>query len=319
MGTVYEARHLRIGRRVAIKFLDADLARDEGNLARFRNEARVCSAVGHPNLVDIIDEGSTPEGIPFMVMELLDGLGLGEWLSRTRGRIPSISAVTLVLEVLRTLEAVHAVGIVHRDLKPENIFLHGDADEPRIKLLDFGVSLLQVVDDHGRRLTRAGDVFGTPQHMSPEQAQGRLEVDARSDLFSVGTILYEMVTGRPAFEGDNPLATIQAVAWGEYDRPASLVPGIDRRLTAVIERALQRHPADRYPSAAAFAADLETLAREDPRWRPGRIVALTESLPDAAASAASGPSDGAGESADRPEAGRAGGTWRWPGGPPGRS
>jgi tRNA A-37 threonylcarbamoyl transferase component Bud32 len=273
MGTVYEARHLLIGRRLAIKFLDADLARSAQNMERFRNEASVYSTVGHPNLVEVTDMGQTPEGIPYIVMELLDGRSLADLLA-CRRPFPTIAAITVAIEILRTLAAVHAKGIVHRDLKPDNVFLPGDLADPRIKILDFGVSLLVSADERRKRLTQAGDVFGTPQYMSPEQAQGKLAVDGRSDLFTVGEILYEMLTGRPAFDGPNPLAVIAAVAMCDVEPPTSVVAGLDPDLERIVMRALERDPQDRFRDADEFLVPLLEAARRDPRYREGRLLDL---------------------------------------------
>jgi serine/threonine-protein kinase len=273
MGTVYEARHLLIGRRLAIKFLDADLARNAQNIERFRNEASVYSAVGHPNLVEVTDMGETPEGIPYIVMELLEGRSLAELLLGRRP-FPTIAALSVAIEILSTLAAVHAKGIVHRDLKPDNVFLQGDLAEPRIKILDFGVSLLVSADEQRKRLTQAGDVFGTPQYMSPEQAQGRLDVDHRSDLFTVGEILFEMLTGRPAFDGPNPLAVIAVVAMCEVTPPGRLVAGLDPAFDRIVLRALERDPRDRFQDADEFLAPLLELARRDSRYSEGRLLDL---------------------------------------------
>jgi tRNA A-37 threonylcarbamoyl transferase component Bud32 len=271
MGTVYEARHLLIGRRLAIKFLDADLARSAQNMERFRNEASVYSTVGHPNLVEVTDMGETPEGIPYIVMELLEGRSLAELLAGRRP-FPTIAALTIAIEILRTLAAVHAKGIVHRDLKPDNVFLSGDPADPRIKILDFGVSLLVSADERRKRLTQAGDVFGTPQYMSPEQALGRMDVDHRSDLFTLGAILFEMLIGRPVFDGPNPLAVIAAVAMCEVTPPGQLVAGLDPVLDGIVTRALERDPRNRFQDADEFLAPLLELARRDPRFLDGVLL-----------------------------------------------
>ncbi|MBI5490603.1 MAG: protein kinase [Deltaproteobacteria bacterium] len=273
MSTVYEAHHALISRRLAIKFLDAELARNPQTMERFRNEATVSSTVGHPNLVEVTDMGETPEGIPYIVMELLEGRSLAELIAE-RTRFPVGAVVTIGVEVLRTLAAVHAKGIVHRDLKPDNLFLPGELSRPRLKILDFGVSLLVTADERRKRLTQAGDVFGTPQYMSPEQAQGKLDVDARSDLFTLGAILYEMLAGRPAFDGPNPLAVINAVALCEVEPLGSLVPGVDPDLERIVLRALERDARDRWQSADEMLEWLVPLARRDPRYRDGRLLDL---------------------------------------------
>ena len=273
MAAVYEARHLRIGRRLAIKFLDVEAAPTAENLARFCNEARFVSAVGHPNLVEVTDMGETDDGIPFIVMELLEGRSLGELL-RERRRLTPITAVTVTIEVLRTLAAVHAKGIVHRDLKPDNVFLLDEAGEPRLKLLDFGVSLLRTGDERQKRLTQAGQILGTPQYMSPEQARGATNVDRRSDLFAVGAILYEMLTGRPVFDGPSPYAIAGAAALCMFTPPGALAPDLDPRLEQVVLRALECDPEARYQTAEEFLEPLRAVASEDARFRDGRILDL---------------------------------------------
>lgn len=275
MAAVYEARHRLIERKLAIKFLDLELAHSPESVTRFCNEARFVSAVGHPNLVQVTDMGETTEGIPFIVMELLEGRGLGDLL-RARGRTTPLAAVTVAIEILRTLAAVHAKGIVHRDLKPDNVFLLDEATEPRLKVLDFGISLLVGDEERRKRLTQAGEVLGTPQYMSPEQARGRTDVDRRSDLFTVGTILYEMLVGRPVFDGPNPYAIVGAVALCMFERPRDLVPGLDRSLEDAALRALEREPAERFQTAEEFVEPLRAFAARDPRYREGRILDLAE-------------------------------------------
>ena len=277
MSTVYEAQHVLISRRLAIKFLDAELARNPQTVERFRIEATVSSTVGHPNLVEVTDMGETTEGILYIVMELLEGRSLGERIAEREAagsRFPVGAVLTIGVEVLRTLAAVHAKGIVHRDLKPDNIFLQGYPTEPRLKILDFGISLLLAADERRKRLTQAGEVFGTPQYMSPEQAQGKPDVDARADLFTLGAILYEMLTGRPVFDGPNPLAVINAVALCNVEPPSASVEGIDPELEQVILRALERDPRDRWQTADEMLDRVLPLARRDPRYREGRLLDL---------------------------------------------
>jgi hypothetical protein len=273
MGTVYEVQHLLIGRKLAIKFLDAEMARDPQNVQRFRNEARVFSTVGHPNLVEVTDMGETPEGIPYLVMELLEGRSLAALLHEGQA-LPASAALSVTIEVLRTLAAVHAKGVIHRDLKPENIFLTGNLADPHLKVLDFGLSLLAAGNDRSKRLTQAGDVFGTPQYMSPEQAQGRIDVDHRTDLFTVGEILYEMLTGHPVFDGPNQLAVIAAVALCEVVPPHNRVQTVDFDLERAVLRALERDPRDRFQSAEEFLSPLLAVARRTPGFRDGCIMGL---------------------------------------------
>jgi len=270
MGTVYEAKHLLIDRMLAIKFLEPSLAHDPETLTRFSNEARVFSTVGHPNLVEITDMGKTASGIPYMVMELLEGTDLARY-TMDNGKLTPIAAVTIALEILRTLEAVHDKGIIHRDLKPENVFLTVVDGAVRLKLLDFGISRL-VSGSKSSRLTQKGIVFGTPQYMSPEQAQGKDSVDERSDVFTIGEILFEMLTGREVFPGENNLAILTAVTGCKVTPPREIEPSIPEELEQVILKALQRSPARRFQSASRFMEPLATMAASDERWEPGKIL-----------------------------------------------
>jgi hypothetical protein len=276
MGTVYEAKHLLIDRTLAIKFLEPSLAHDPETLKRFSNEARVFSTVGHPNLVEITDMGETAKGIPYIVMELLEGTDLARFMM-DNGKLTPIAAVTIALEILRTLVAVHEKGIIHRDLKPENVFLTVVDGAVRVKLLDFGISRL-VSSSKKSRLTQKGIVFGTPQYMSPEQAQGKDSVDARSDVFTIGEILFEMLTGREVFPGENNLAILTAVTGCRVTPPREIEPSIPEELEQVILTALQRNQEHRFQSAALFMEPLASMAGRDGRWEPGRILDVNPAL-----------------------------------------
>jgi serine/threonine protein kinase len=271
MGVVYEAVHLLIGRRYAVKILKPEVARSQENITRFYNEARVYSAVGHPNLVEVTDMGWTGDRIPYFVMEMLEGIDLAAAVYWS-GRFAPITAATIVIEILMTLAAVHAKGIVHRDLKPENVYLVKGGELPGLKILDFGVSYLMMQDEVRDRITQGGIIFGTPQYMSPEQAQGSKHVDQRSDLFTVGSILYEMLTGREAFAGDNALSIISAISSGHYEPPGKVVPGLPEEIQGIVEKALQVDPEARFQSAAEFLEALEAFARRDGRFKPGAIL-----------------------------------------------
>jgi serine/threonine protein kinase len=275
MGVVYEAEHLLIGRKLAVKFLTPEASRESANIMRFYNEARVFSTVGHPNLVEVTDMGWTHEKIPYIVMELLDGRDLCEHIFYL-GRMKPIAAATVMLEVLRTLEVVHEKGIVHRDLKPENIFFVKDGEEDRVKILDFGVSCL-ISLERNTRLTQDGFVFGTPQYMSPEQAAGSDRIDHRSDLFTLGAIFYEMLTGEEAFKGDNPLSVIASITGGGYIPVGEIVHDIPPEIEAVVKKALEANRELRYQDAAEFALPLVDFAEKDERYKPSRILDLWKS------------------------------------------
>src|SRR5579862_704817 len=212
MGAVYLAEHPGIGRRVAVKVLHKQFSGDEQLLGRLLNEARAANAIRHPNIIEILDSGMREDGVPYLVMELLEGESLGQRIRRV-GRLPIADALSFTLQTASALGAAHKKGIVHRDLKPDNLFVVGmsvdesgrvDADGPneRIKVLDFGIAKLQMPQPGDSVKTRTGTLMGTPVYMSPEQCRGTKTVDHRSDVYSLGIIFYEMLTGTPPFVSD---------------------------------------------------------------------------------------------------------------------
>lgn len=242
MGRVYEARHTRLtSKRLAIKVLHADLARQPQVVGRFLREAEATGALQHPNIVGVLDVNELPDGRPYIVAELLQGQQLGSYFER-RGRLPVEEAVAICRPICRALMAAHEKGIVHRDIKPENLFLVGDGSARTTKVLDFGISR---VGSAAAKLTKTGTVMGTPTYMPPEQARGR-RVDHRADVYSVGAILYEAVTGRRPFDGGEPMATLAAVLTEDPPRPTTIAPGIPPGLEVVIQKAMAKHPRDRY-------------------------------------------------------------------------
>jgi len=256
MGVVFVAQHLTLEREVALKVLARDLARHETLVARFEREARAASKIGHHNIVNVLDFGRTDEGAPFIVMELLAGLDLGRTLRRD-GAFSLARAAHVTRQLCAAMGAAHEKGVVHRDLKPENVFL---CDGDVVKVLDFG--LARFAD--AQPLTQAGMVFGTPEYMAPEQARGE-RADHRADIYAVGCILYEMLTGSVPYVGADA-ATVLAGHLGEPLEPASRrAPhlGIPRALEGVIECALHKEPAQRFPSMGALAAAIERAARAE--------------------------------------------------------
>ncbi|HET8933773.1 MAG TPA: serine/threonine-protein kinase [Polyangiales bacterium] len=242
MGRVYEARHTRLtSKRLAIKVLHADLSRQPQVVGRFLREAEATGALQHPNIVGVLDVNELPDGRPYIVAELLQGQQLGSYLER-RGKLPVAEAVAICRPICRALMAAHDKGIVHRDIKPENLFLVGDGSSRTTKVLDFGISR---VGSAAAKLTKTGTVMGTPTYMPPEQARGR-RVDHRADVYSVGAILYEAVTGRRPFDGEEPMATLAAVLTEDPPRPSSVVPSIPQGLELVIQKAMAKAPRDRY-------------------------------------------------------------------------
>src|SRR5262245_378918 len=203
MGTVYEALNTTINKRVAMKFVDAEVARNKDAAARFQREAEAASAVESAHIVEIFDSGTTDDGTPYIVMELLRGEDLGHRIKRC-GRLDVKEALHITAQILRGLNRAHQAGIIHRDLKPDNIFLvDRDDDSSFAKILDFGISKVNRSAEGTpvHTLTRQGTVLGTPFYMSPEQAQALSDIDDRTDLWSVGAILYECLSGRVPHNG----------------------------------------------------------------------------------------------------------------------
>ena len=255
MGAVFEAFDVNLERVVAIKFLDPELTKSDESIQRFQLEAIAAGRIGHENICDVRDRGETDEGMPFIVMEMLDGEELAELECRL-GRLPPGRAVEIVLQVLAALEAAHDKGIVHRDLKPENIFLTSDSNgRLRTKILDFGVS--RFLDESASiRLTRTGNVLGTPCYMSPEQARGMQDLDQRCDIWAVGVILFEALTGQLPFNGENYNEMIAKILMEDPLEPGMIVPSLSESLEAVVMRALEKDPDDRFSSAHEFAEQL---------------------------------------------------------------
>lgn len=255
MGVVYRARDTKLGREVALKMLTKVSAADPVRLQRFEQEAQAASALNHPNLLVVYDAGQQ-DGTPFLVSELLEGQTLRERIDH--GPLPPRKAIELAVQIASGLSAVHEKGIVHRDLKPENVFVTRDG---RVKILDFGVA--RAIEDVPRAtgtlpLTQSGAVMGTAGYMSPEQVRGR-PADARSDLFSLGAVLYEMLTGSMAFPGETPVergyAILNADPPGFEEAGVSVPPALDR----VVRRCLEKEPEQRFQHARDLAFALEAI------------------------------------------------------------
>ncbi len=259
MGEVYRARDPRLGREVAVKVLSGATAADPDLVDRFEREARAAAALNHRNIVTVHDVGAQ-DGLPYLVTELVPGETLRRRLAR--GPLPPREAVAVAVQVARGAAAAHAVRVVHRDLKPENLMLTPDGE---VKILDFGVAKLQpppvAPNDETLRATRPGGVVGTLPNMAPEQMRGE-PVDGRADLFAIGALLYEMLSGASPFARASPLATAAAVL---HEEPAPLeerVAGLPPALGDLVARCLAKEPDDRYPSAGELAAELERVAGE---------------------------------------------------------
>ncbi len=266
MGAVYEATHMLIGKRVAVKVLLDKYARKEQVVARLEQEARLASSIGHEHIIDITDFGTTADGRTFVVMEFLEGESLAELLNR-EGPLPEARLLHISTQISSALGAAHAKGIVHRDVKPENVFLLRRKDRDFIKVVDFGISKSMRVSDAGEadspRLTQTGMVLGTPLYMSPEQARGDEELDHRIDIYALGVIMYELATGRVPFTGGNYLAIISQVLNDSPSSPRADRPELSEELEAIILKALAKDRDDRYQSTADMLSDLSALA-EDP-------------------------------------------------------
>jgi eukaryotic-like serine/threonine-protein kinase len=256
MGAVFEGENVRIRRRVAIKVLHAGFAEKADLVQRFEREAQAAGRIGSEHICEVLDLGILPGGERFMVMEYLEGEPLASRM-QTCGQMLPAQIFPIVIEMLDGLGAAHEAGIVHRDLKPDNVFLlrnlAGRADF--VKILDFGVSKFNPLgqQDDGMSMTQTGAVMGTPYYMSPEQAKGVKGIDHRSDLFSVGVILYEAVTGRVPFEAETFNELMFKIALEDPPPPETLTPQLDPGVGAIIRKALAREPAHRFPNAAAFA------------------------------------------------------------------
>jgi serine/threonine protein kinase len=261
MGIVYEGRHRDIGKRVAIKFLFPELKTSEEVLSRFQNEARIAASIAHKNIVDVFDVGSTHDGVPFIIMEYLEGSSLGDIMQL--GTVSEPMAIEICLEILSALNAVHSKGIIHRDLKPDNTFvMEQSGGDQIVKLLDFGISYLSgPVEMEGKELlkTKTGLIIGTPKYMSPEQARGSKNLDARADLYAVGVMLYQMVTGSLPFDAENYNSLIIAITSEEPIPPRFYRPELSTVLEDIILKAIEKDPNRRFQSAAEFAAHLMIL------------------------------------------------------------
>ena len=252
MSEVQFARDLLLHRDVAIKVLRADLARDPTFYLRFRREAQNAAKLNHPSLVQVFDTGEaeTDEGpLPFIVMEYVEGETLRDLL-RSSGHIAQKQAMTWMADVAAAMDFSHRNNIVHRDMKPANVMIDRTG---AVKVMDFGIA--RAMDDTSATMTQTSAVMGTAQYLSPEQARG-IKVDPRSDIYSMGCVLFELVTGEPPFTGDSPIAVAHQHVHEDPRRPSSIRPEITPELDSVIMKAMSKNPANRYQTAADFRADL---------------------------------------------------------------
>ncbi len=249
MASVWRATDTVLERTVAVKRLHARLHDDPELAERFRREGHAVARLSHPNLVRLLDQGQEGDE-PFLVFELVEGRDLKTMIRRD-GRLPVGDATSICGQVARALAAAHAAGVVHRDIKSHNVLV---TPEGAAKLTDFGIA--RIVEAEGVNLTKTGIVMGSSDYLAPEQAEGR-EVDARGDVYSLGVVLFEALTGKLPFSGDNPVAVATKHVYEAPRDPRKLVPGIPREIAAACLRALAKQPQDRYADAAAFASALE--------------------------------------------------------------
>jgi serine/threonine protein kinase len=258
MGAVYLAEHVVIEKKIALKVLFPDLTRRPDLVQRFLQEAKSASRIGHENVIDITDFGQSEEGYVFIAMELLTGTELGQVL-RHGGAMSWERAQPILLQIGKALRAAHEKGIVHRDMKPENVFIiarEGRTDF--VKVLDFGIAKIVGMDEEGPRLTRTGMIFGTPEYMAPEQAQGA-KIDPRVDVYAVGCIMYHMLTGTVPFRADSFMAVLSKHMLEEPTPPRVHNPAIATEVEAVIRKAMSKDPAGRFQSMAELCEVLSGL------------------------------------------------------------
>lgn len=274
MGAVYEGLNLRIHRRVAIKVLHSSVAESADAVQRFEREAQAAGRIGSKHIVEVLDLGELPHGERYMVMEFLEGESLASTIER-QGSLSPEELYPLLLQILQGLEAAHAAGIVHRDLKPDNIFLlpatqAGQA--PFVKILDFGISKFNALGGEFS-MTRTGAVMGTPYYMSPEQAKGTRDLDLRTDLYSVGVILYESLTGRVPFVAETFNELLFKIALEEPPSLQESHPHLHPGFLAIVAKAMARDPAARYQTAGDFQMALQMWAER------GSVAPLTPPAP----------------------------------------
>ena len=262
MGSVWLAKNEVTERDFAIKFLHPSDQRSEGQLSRFFQEAKVAGKLRHPSVVEIFDAGTEPnmKGAPYLVMELLDGIGLDQAIVRA-GALPLGTSLEIMVEICRGLALAHDKGILHRDLKPSNVFLHRVGSGALVpKVLDFGISKVLIDGTTGKQktgMTRTGAVLGSPLYMSPEQAAGDKTIDARSDVHSLGVMLWECLTGRAPFTAETYGLLLVEIIQGERPRLSDVLPAVPPSVARVVDRAIARDRSARFANAGELAAALD--------------------------------------------------------------
>jgi len=255
MADVYQGLDTRLNREVAIKVLRRDLAKDPAFVARFKKEALAAGGLNHPGIVAVYDSGEENDS-PFIVMELVSGVTLRQLMQGTQ--ISQHKSLEIIKGILQALDYSHSKGIVHRDVKPGNIMITDSGD---IKVMDFGIA--RATDDIGATMTSTWNVVGTAQYLSPEQATGEI-ADGRSDLYSLGCVMYELLTGRPPFTGDTPVSVAYQHVSAQITPASQIKPGLDLNIDRLLEVVLAKDPAHRYQDAMAMLADLEHVIKGEP-------------------------------------------------------
>jgi len=291
MGAVYRARHLSMDRPVAIKFLHQRLVEDEAARNRFHTEALAAVKLRHANAVSVTDFGQTAEGSFYIVMELLEGRTLREILSR-EAPLETARAISLMLQTSAAVAAAHEAGIIHRDLKPSNILVTQSADQPAVvKVLDFGIATFTPDEDDDEDVTalsHTNSVIGTPRYMSPEQCNGN-ELTPAADVYSLGVILYEMLSGMTPFTGSTPAEIAHKHANDQPHSPREIVAAIPEDVERIVLKALEKQPADRFANAAEFHQELlETAERLGLEHHALKSAPDIEALRDAGVESPSG-------------------------------
>ena len=256
MGVVYKARQISVDRIVAIKILNAQVAQDPQWVGRFINEAKACSKLQHPNTVRLFDFRQTREGLLFMAMEFLDGMSIRTAIDRY-GRMQPARVLRIISQCCQSLAEAHNLGIIHRDIKPDNLFLVTvGGQQDYVKVLDFSVAKLKQASGSAMQ-TQAGVVFGTPNYMSPEQGRG-LPLDARSDIYALGIVAYEMLMGRPPFSSQNPMEVLAM----HVRTPVPPLVGVPDRIAQIVMRALNKDPAHRQQNAEQLYNECQSTLHE---------------------------------------------------------
>jgi serine/threonine-protein kinase len=313
MGSVFESEHLRLGTHVAIKVLHAELARRAGIAERFVQEARVSAQIKSPHVVQVTDVDHTPEGIAYLVMELLQGETLNAVVRRDK-KLSVAVACEYASQILQALEAAHALGVIHRDLKPDNVFVTFAGGKPVLKLIDFGIAKLKTEQTGAtKNLTVAGMLMGTPEYMAPEQAYSADKVDVRADLYAVGVMLYEMLSGQPPVEAADPRVLIGKVERGEVTPLVQAAPGIEPTLAGFVHRSMAPRPELRFANATEMRLALDEITsgkrQGTAKLQASNVAPATGSQPPAAAAASLGLADTAQPAPQAPAAAKGTGTY----------